>query len=159
MTTQTIPNPFAAPNPFAGQQTQPNPFGGIPQFQGAPQMQQPQQPQMPDPGLPYQTLDIDTFRWKRYHGSLKAGVVKIAALVGTNFPADDNEQNNGALSNDDLCENPDGSSDMDFEESSIEVLGEVEQELSRMLQTAQRFRHNLMIRPHSDVPTRTPEAE
>jgi hypothetical protein len=134
MTTQQAPaNPFAPPGQFSAPQQQ---------------YQQPAQPQMPPAGQPYQSIDLGPDRWKSLHGDMKSTVLAIAALVGTRFALSDEEQNDGALSNQDLMINEDGTSDMDFEESSMETLGKIMVRAKELYDVADRFRYGLFIREH-----------
>src|SRR5262245_19085265 len=128
MTTQTQApiNPFAPPGQYGGAYQQPAAPAPV---------------QVPPPNQPYQTLDLGPDRWKSLHGDMKSNAVAIAALVGTRFPQSDEEQNDGALSNQDMMLNEDGSSDMDFEESQIEILGKIMTRAKEIDDTAERFRY------------------
>lgn len=109
-------------------------------------------------GQPFQSVDMDSYRWKAMHGSAKASLIKLISLIGTNFPATEDEPNNGVLSNDDLLLNEDGTADLDFEESSIETLGEAIVESRKLTAILERFQYNLSIRPKPTEPTETPES-
>jgi len=139
--TQTPPNPFAPPGQFGGQQPAPAP------------------PPVPQPGQPYQSIDLGPDRWKSLIGDMKSTVVSIAALTGTRFPQSDDEQNDGAMSNEDLLLNPDGTADMDFEESAIETLGKIMVRTKELYDTAERFRYGLIIREHPTEPDPNAEAQ
>lgn len=113
---------------------------------------------VPTPGSPVQSVDLEGFRWKSLHGQAKSSVLKLANLIGTNFPATEDELNNGVLSNDDLMLNDDGSPDMDFEESSIETLGESIVEARKLVAILERFHHNLVIRPKGSPQDEQPQS-
>lgn len=133
--------------PTATQQPQ-----GFQQYSGFAPAPQPPAQQLAGPGEIVQSVELQASRWKKELGLMKVSVIQLLALTGTSFPADPEAENDGAFPIADLMRNDDGTCDMDFEESAIELLGKIILAGTELVETASRFRYNLQIRPHEDVP-------
>jgi hypothetical protein len=102
------------------------------------QPQAPQEPQIPPPG-PVQSGDLRGARWKQLRGKLKRIVADLDVALGSE---------DGAFPLDDESRFTNGEMDMDFEESSIEYLGDIQLKFMEGAAIAERFRYNLMVRSH-----------
>lgn len=93
----------------------------------------------PAPGEVTQSVDIGPARWQ-YYRSYIAG--KAAALMNLIQ----------AISEEDESRFDDGTLDPDFEETTIEQLGQVEKEAMDLVRMTNRFRQNVHIRPKDPIP-------
>lgn len=133
-------------------------------YLGAPPAPQaPQTFQIPPAPHEIQTLELEGGRWRNMRAMLHANVAKLAALLGCELnviPAEDSDGEKGVgLSRTDELRYSDGTADMDFEESSIEVLGRFERECAEAYETAKRFRWNLQTRSHDPIQVEAEQGE
>jgi len=116
------------------------PYLGMPQ-QAIPAPQQASQFQIPPAPSEVQSIELDEDRWVHMRAMLHGCAAKLAVFL-------DSE---AGLSMTDGLRYEDGSPNMDFEESAIELLGKIERESAEMNQVAGRMRWNLQIRSHEPL--------
>ena len=125
------------------------PYQGQAQPAQQPQHQEAAAVQIPPPGA-VQSGELDDARWKAMRAKMCTQVAALAHTLGFNLVADETLLKMGfPLEDQSRYEN--GEMDMDFEESSIEWIGDIELTAGEIIKVAQRFRWNLMIRNHDTI--------
>lgn len=116
-------------------------FLGVPTAPAQQVAPTPQVQQIPTGPVELQSTELDEARWKHMRATMLGCVAKLAALL---------DVENGLSATDELRYD-DGTADLDFEESSIELLVKVEAESAELNRVAARMRWNLQIRNHDPI--------
>lgn len=87
-----------------------------------------------------QSTELGEARWRQLRGKMKRIVADLSIALG---------DESGAFPCEDESCFDDGSCDLDFEESAIEYLGDIQSRALELATVAERFRVNLVIREKS----------